>query len=355
LRDAAGADPIMAMTLGALAVRHGCELRGDPGTLVDHVATLSGAGAGALAFLANPSYRPQLAATRATAVVLAPDDVNACPAPCLVSVNPYLTYARIAAELHPATAPESGVARDAHVAEGSTVPASCRIDAGAVISATAVLGERVFVGANAVVGSACEVGDDARIMAGAVLYERVRVGRRCLIHSGAVIGADGFGIAREATGAWTKVPQLGTVVIGDDVEVGANTTIDRGAIDDTVIGNGVKLDNQIQLGHNVVIGAHTAIAGMVGVAGSARIGARCIIGGAAAVGGHLSIADDVVISGGARVTHSIDKPGVYGGILPADEAARWRKNAVRFGQLDELARRVRKLESVIRKRSRSDR
>jgi UDP-3-O-[3-hydroxymyristoyl] glucosamine N-acyltransferase len=192
-------------------------------------------------------------------------------------------------------------------------------------------------------------------MAGAVLYERVRVGRRCLIHAGAVIGADGFGIAREATGAWTKVPQLGTVVIGDDVEVGANTTIDRGAIDDTVIGNGVKLDNQIQLGHNVVIGAHTAIAGMAGVAGSARIGARCVIGGAAAIGGHLSIADDVVISGGARVTHSIDKSGIYGGILPADEAVRWRKNAVRFGQLDELARRVRKLESVIRKPSRSDR
>ena len=178
---------------------------------------------------------------------------------------------------------------------------------------------------------------------------RVRVGRRCLVHSGAVIGADGFGIAREATGAWTKVPQLGTVVIGDDVEVGANTTIDRGAIEDTVIGDGVKLDNQIQIGHNVVLGEHTAIAGMAGVAGSARIGARCIIGGDAAINGHIVVADDVVIAGGAQVTHSIDRPGIYGGVIPADEAVRWRKNAVRFGHLDELARRVRKLEAAIRK------
>jgi len=346
---------IMAMTLGVLAVRHGCELRGDPGTVVDHVATLAAAKEGALAFLANPLYRSQLAATKATAVVLAAQHIDACPASCLVSENPYLTYARIAAELHPPAPPQPGVIPGAHVAERCTVPRSCRVEAGAVVGAATVLGERVFVGANAVVSAACEVGDDTRIMAGAILYDHVRVGRRCLIHSGAVIGADGFGIAREASGAWTKVPQLGAVVIGDDVEVGANTTIDRGAIEDTVIGHGVKLDNQIQLGHNVVIGDHTAIAGMVGIAGSARIGARCIIGGYAGIGGHLTIADDVVIGGGAQVTRSIDRPGIYGGAIPADEAARWRKNAVRFGQLDELAKRIQKLESVIRKRSGSER
>ncbi len=337
----------MAVTLGMLAVRHGCELRGDPATAVDHVATLAAAQAGAIAFLANPQYRPQLAVTRASAVVLAAGDADACPVACLVSGNPYLTYARVAAELHPLTPLRAGIAAGAHLADGCRLAGNCQVETGAVIGPGAVLGERVFIGANAVVGAGCAVGDDTRIMSGAILYDRVRVGRRCLLHSGAIIGADGFGIAREPTGAWTKVPQLGTVVIGDDVEVGANTTIDRGAIDDTVIGDGVKLDNLIQIGHNVVIGAHTAIAGMAGVAGSAHIGARCIIGGDAKINGHVTLADDVVIGGGAQVAHSIDRPGIYGGVIPADEAGRWRKNAVRFGRLDELARRLQKLEAAL--------
>lgn len=344
----------MAMTLGVLAVHHGCELRGDPDTVVDHVATLSQAGKGALTFLANPLYRSWLAATKATAVVLAADDADACPAACLISANPYLTYARVAAELHPSAPLQPGIAAGAHVAQGCAVPDSCRVEAGAVIGTGAVLGERVFVGANAVIGAGCEIGSDTRIMAAAVLYDRAKVGRRCLVHSGAVIGADGFGIAREATGVWTKVPQLGAVVIGDDVEIGANTTIDRGAIEDTVIGNGVKLDNQIQLGHNVMVGDHTAIAGTTGVAGSARIGARCIIGGAAEISGHLSIADDVVIGGGTQVTRSIDQAGIYGGAIPADQADKWRRNAVRFGYLDELAKRVSKLESIMKKRRGGD-
>ena len=344
----------MTMTLGLVAIRQGCELRGDPATVIDHVGTLSGARAGALAFLANPLYRSQLAATRASAVVLSTEDVEACPVPCLVCDDPYLTYARIAAELHPPAPPRPGIARGAHIADDCVLSDSCQIEAGAVVGPGAVIGRRSFIGSNAVVGAGCRIGDDTRLMAGSVLYERVRIGRRCLIHSGAVIGADGFGIAREPTGAWTRVPQLGTVVIGDDVEVGANTTIDRGAIEDTVIGDGVKLDNQIQLGHNVVIGSHTAIAGMAGVAGSACIGARCIIGGAANINGHITVADDVVISGNAQVTHSIDRPGVYGGAIPADEAGRWRKNAVRFGQLDKLARRLQQLERAIKKQSGSD-
>lgn len=344
----------MAMTLGALAVRHGCELRGDPAITVGHVATLAGARAGALTFLANPQYRSQLAGTSAAAVVLGPDDVPACPVACLVSANPYLTYARIAAELHPPRLLRPGIAPGAHVARGCRVPDSCQIESGAVVGEGALIAERVYIGANAVVGEGCRLGDDTRLMAGACLYDGVRIGRRCLIHSGVVIGADGFGIAREATGAWTKVPQVGSVVIGDDVEIGANTTIDRGAIDDTSIGDGVKLDNQIQIGHNVVIGRHTAIAGLVGVAGSTRIGERCIIGGDTVLSGHLTVADDVVISGGARVTRSIKRPGVYGGAIPADEANRWRKNVVRFGQLDDLARRLCHLESVIKKNSGGD-
>jgi UDP-3-O-[3-hydroxymyristoyl] glucosamine N-acyltransferase len=341
----------MQLTLGALAVRHGCELRGDPEAEVSHVATLAHAGPGALAFLANPLYRAQLSQTRATAVVLGADDAAACPVACLVSANPYLSYARMAAELHPAPACEPWIAPDARVAPGARIAPSCRIEPGAVIGANATIGARVWIGANAVVGAGSEVGEDTRVMAAAVLCDGVRVGRRCLIHSGAVIGADGFGIARGHGGAWTKVPQLGSVVLGDDVEVGANTTIDRGAIEDTVIGDGVKLDNQIQVGHNVVIGSHTAIAGLTGISGSTHIGARCIIGGDVGIAGHLRVADDVVITGGAKITHSIRAAGVIGGTIPADEARRWRKNAVRFGQLDELARRLARLEDALAKKT----
>ena len=337
----------MPMTLGALAVRHGCELRGDPDRLVERVATLAGASAGALAFLANPQYRSQLATTRATAVVLAPADAAACPVAALLSANPYLSYALMAADLHPAGRLAPGIAVGAQVHGDSRIPASCQVEPGAVIGAGATLGERVLVGSNAIVGAGCVVGDDTRLMAGAVLYPGVQVGARCLIHSGAVLGADGFGIARAANGSWTKVPQVGSVVVGNDVEVGANTTIDRGAIEDTVIGDGVKLDNQVQIGHNVVIGRHTAIAGMVGVAGSARIGERCILGGQVGVNGHITIASDVVISGGAQVTQSIAEPGVYGGAVPASEARQWRRNAARFAQLDEIARRLKRLEKLV--------
>jgi UDP-3-O-[3-hydroxymyristoyl] glucosamine N-acyltransferase len=345
---------VAALTLGELAVRNGCELRGDPDVRVDHVATLAAAGAGALAFLANPQYRSQLGGTRATAVVLAADDAAACPVACLVSANPYLTYARIAADLHPAAALRPGVAAGAHVAAGGTLPASCQVQAGAWIGEDAVLGERVYVGPNTVIGAGCRVGDDTRIAAAAVLYDGVRIGRRCLVHAGAVIGADGFGIARDTSGTWTKVPQVGSVVVGDDVEIGANTTIDRGAIGDTVIGDGVKLDNQIQVGHNVTIGAHTAIAALTGISGSTRIGARCVIGGDAAFAGHLTIVDDVVIGGGAKVAQSITRPGVYGGAIPAGDARSWRKNAVRFGQLDEIARRLRKLEHMLEEKPGSE-
>jgi UDP-3-O-[3-hydroxymyristoyl] glucosamine N-acyltransferase len=194
-----------------------------------------------------------------------------------------------------------------------------------------------------VIGPGVGIGDDTRIMAAAVLYRGVRVGRRCLIHSGAVIGADGFGMARDSTGSWIKIPQLGTVVIGDDVEVGANTTIDRGAIGDTEIGDGVKLDNQIQIGHNCVIGRHTAIAAMAGIAGSTRVGERCMIGGKVGIVGHIRIADDVTVAAGANVLASLERAGVYSGAIPADESRRWRRNAIRFGQLDALAKAVRRL------------
>jgi len=336
------------MSLAMLAVRHGCELRGDPDAVVDHVATLAGAGAGALAFLANPRYRAQLATTRASAVVLDAESAADCPVACLVSANPYLSYAGMAAELHPPPPLRPGVAAQARVAPSAVLGAGTQVDAGAVVGEGARIGERVLIGANAVVGAGCVVGDDSRIMPGVVLYERARIGRRSTIHANAVIGADGFGNARGPGGAWTKVPQVGGVSIGDDVEVGALTSIDRGAIGDTIIGNGVRLDNQIQIGHNVVIGEHTAIAAHVGISGSTRIGARCIIAGKVGFAGHLEVADDVVVTGGANVTHSIGKPGIYSGAIPADEARRWRKNAVRFGQLDPAMRRLQALEAARR-------
>jgi UDP-3-O-[3-hydroxymyristoyl] glucosamine N-acyltransferase len=207
------------------------------------------------------------------------------------------------------------------------------------------LGERVFIGPHCVLGDGAVVGDDTRLVGPCTVNPGVVIGARGIIHAGVVLGADGFGFARERDGRYTKVPQVGGVRIGDDVEIGANTTIDRGALDDTLVGDGVKLDNQIQVGHNVVIGPHTVIAAQVGIAGSAVIGARCVIGGQAGIAGHLTIADDVVVAGGSAVTGSIRRAGFYGGgPTPADDLPRWRRNMARFGQLDALAKRLRVLE-----------
>jgi UDP-3-O-[3-hydroxymyristoyl] glucosamine N-acyltransferase len=338
------------MRLGDIASRFGCELQGDPGFEVHHVATLKGADSRSIAFLANAVYRSQLETTSAGAVIIAPDDVQACPTSALITPNPYLVYAQVAAELHPAEVFEPEVSSAATIDSGADVPDSCHIAAGAVIEKGVALGERVYVGANAVIGRGSTVGDDSRLMSGVMIYPQVQIGRRCILHSGVVIGADGFGIAKDESHAWIKVPQLGGVTVGDDVEIGANTAIDRGAIENTVIGDGVRLDNLIQVGHNVSIGAHTAIAGLTGIAGSAKIGARCIIGGHAGVAGHIEIVDDVVVTGGTPVLSSLRKPGYYGGVATsADDIRKWRKNAARFRQLDEMARRLRKLEKKMEK------
>lgn len=343
---------VVSTTLGELAVRYGCELRGDPDSIVDRVATLAGAGPGSIGFLANPAYRSQLATTRATAVILRAADAGSCPVAALLAKDPYVVYARIAADLHPAPPLQPGVHARAVLGAAVGVPESCQVGPGAVLGDGVSLGERVAIGANAVIGEGVAIGADTRIAAGAVIYSGVRLGSRCMIHSGVVIGADGFGFARDGDGSQVKVPQIGGVVIGDDVEIGACCTIDCGAIGDTVIADGVKLDNQIQVGHNTRIGAHTVIAGQTGISGSTVIGARCTIGGAVAIAGHLHIADDVVIGGGSSVPGSIPAPGVYaGGGTPADTLQRWRRNMVRFGQLDEMARRLRALEKRIKQDS----
>jgi UDP-3-O-[3-hydroxymyristoyl] glucosamine N-acyltransferase len=329
-------------SLGELAVRFGCTLQGDPDVRVAHVATLERADSQALAFLANPKYRRFLAQTQAGAVVLDAKSAPDCPVPALIAKNPYAVYARIAAILH----------ADPQVKPGKHP--SAVVDASALIDPTAAIGPLVVIGARARIGARCSIGPgcvvlddvaigaDTRLVANVTLCRSVVLGERCLLHPGVVIGADGFGLA-PADGQWLKVPQVGGVCIGNDVEIGASTTVDRGAIEDTILEDGVKLDNQIQIGHNVRIGAHTAIAGCSGVSGSTTIGARCMLGGMVGVAGHLTICDDVVVTGRSFVNSSIRKPGYYSGGITVDETTRFRKNVARFHRLDELARTVRRL------------
>jgi UDP-3-O-[3-hydroxymyristoyl] glucosamine N-acyltransferase len=333
----------MPLRLAELAVRFGCELRGDPDALIERVAPLQEASPGSLAFLANPRYRRFLAGTRATAVVLDADSAAECPVAALVARNPYATYARIAQLLHPAPPVVAGRHPSAVIEAGAQVDAGAYVGALAHVAAGATIGPRAFIGPGSMVLAGAHVGADSRLVARVTLCAGVRIGERCILHPGCVIGADGFGQAPDA-GAFVKVPQVGAVTVGDDVEVGANTTIDRGTIGDTVIADGVKIDNQVQIGHNVRIGEHTVIAGCAGISGSAVIGRRCMIGGMVGIVGHLEICDDVALTGRTMVSSSIREPGVYSSALHADEARRFRRNAARFQQLDELARRVRRLE-----------
>ena len=333
----------VSTTLGALAVRFGCELQGDPGIEVDAVATLQNAAPRTIAFLANPKYRKHLATTRAAAVILDPKLAAQCPVAALLSPNPYALYARIAAVLHPEPPVEPGIHARAVVEPGAQVDPTASVGAGAVIEPGARIGARARIGSGCVVMANASVGADTRLVANVTLGRGVVLGERCLLHPGVVVGGDGFGLAPDRAG-WVKVPQLGTVRIGNDVEIGSSTTIDRGAIEDTVIEDGVKLDNQIQIGHNVRVGAHTAIAGCTGVSGSTTIGSRCLIGGMVGIAGHLTIADDVVVTGRTFVNNSIAEKGTYSGGLPMDEAKRFRRNAARFRRLDELARRVNRLD-----------
>ena len=292
---------------------------------------------GALAFLANPAYRKHLAGTRVAAVVLHPAEAEHCPVPALLSANPYATYARIAALFERLPTRPPGVHPSAVVDPSASVDPSAHVGPFVTIGARSRIGARAVVGPGCVIGEDCDVGADCELVARVTLVRRVRLGQRVRLHPGAVLGADGFGLAVDG-GRWLNVPQLGGVVVGDDCEVGANTTIDRGAIDDTVLEEDVRLDNQIQIGHNVRIGAHTAIAGCAAVAGSTRIGRWCLIAGGAGLVGHIEIADKVTVGAMSLVTHSLTEPGEYASGTPLQPKRDWRKNAARFGQLDRLAR-----------------
>jgi UDP-3-O-[3-hydroxymyristoyl] glucosamine N-acyltransferase len=330
-----------ALTLGEIVARLGGEAVGDPGTRLTGVATLDSAGPAHIAFLANPKYRARLATTRAGAVILGPGDRDAGSMPRIVSANPYAYYARTVALFHPEEPARPGIHPFAQVDGSANVDATAEIGAFVVIGAGSSIGPRARIGEHASIGRNVSVGEGTRLHPRVTLYDGCSVGARCILHSGAVVGADGFGQAR-GEGRWIKIPQVGGVRIGDDVEVGANTTIDRGALDDTVIGDGVKLDNQIQIAHNVVIGAHTVIAGCTGISGSVTIGRDCMIGGGVGIVGHLSICDGVTVTGFTFVTKSITEPGTYSSGMPFMPHAQYLRNAVHLRRLDELAARIKR-------------
>ncbi len=329
----------ITLTAAELAERLGLPLRGDPGVHLHGVGSLTGAGPGQLAFLANPRYRAQLEDARAGAVVMRAAEAEDFHGTALLADDPYVAYAKAAALFAPRPVATPGIHASAVVDPSATVDAGAQIGPLACIGARSRVAAGAIVGPGCVVGEDCEVGRDCELVARVTLVARVRLGARVRIHPGAVLGADGFGLAMEA-GRWINVPQLGGVRVGDDCEIGANTTIDRGAIEDTVLEEDVRLDNLIQIAHNVHIGAHTAMAGCVGVAGSARIGRYCMIAGAAGIAGHLEICDRVVVTAMSMVSQSIREPGEYSSAMSVMKQREWRKNAARFRQLDALARRV---------------
>jgi UDP-3-O-[3-hydroxymyristoyl] glucosamine N-acyltransferase len=343
------AERIALATDGALAVA----LRGSADTMITAVAPLDTAGADHLSFLANVRYRQQALASRAGAIVVGERDIEALfPAGRAAGVliactNPYAWFSLAAQALNPPPAHRPGRDPTACIAADAQVDTEARIDAHAVIDEQAVVAAGAWIGAGCYVGPQAVVGAGTRLYPGARLMAGCRLGARGIVHAGAVIGADGFGFAPFA-GRYIKIPQTGVVVIGDDVEIGANTTIDRGTMGDTVIEDGVKLDNQVQVAHNVRIGAHTVVAGCVGIAGSAIIGAHCQLGGAAMIHGHISICDGVIVSGGTLISRSITAPGFYSGVFPFMSNRDWERNAAVVRHLDDLRARLRRLEAQLR-------
>jgi len=343
----AASDPDTRFALGELAAQLGAELIGDPAQVVTRIAPLDGADFGAISFLSNPRYLPALALSKAGCVIVSPQHREAAAqrGAALVAQDPYLCFARLTQlwaarqreAVRPVVHPSAVVHAGAHLAPDVSVGPLAVIEEGAVIGEGAVVGAQCYVGAGASVGA------HTRLAAQVVLGARCHIGAHGIVHSGVVIGADGFGFAPHA-GRWEKIEQLGGVRIGNDVEIGANTCIDRGALEDTVIEDGVKLDNLVQIAHNVHIGAHSALAGTAAVSGSTRIGAHCTMAGGAGVVGHVTLADHVHLGARSVATHSIHKPGLYTGLFPIDDNAAWEKNAATLRQLHRLRERIRALE-----------
>ena len=333
----------MSISLGELATRFGCELIGDPDTVVSDVASLHNAGPESLSFLSSSAYKKQLPATKAAAVILRPDDAVDSPVASLLSDDPYAMYARMAAIVRPLTALEPGVHASAVVAESARVAASAQLGPAVVIGERSQIGENVYVGPGTIIGPDCVIGDDCRFIANVTLVRQVEIGARGRFHPGVVLGADGFGNAMTPDG-WVKVPQVGGVRIGSDVEIGANTTVDCGAIEDTVIEDGVRIDNLCMIAHNVHVGEHTAMAAFTGISGSTRIGKRCMFSGATGTVGHITICDDVIVAAQSYLSKDVTQPGTYVASFPAQPVRSWAKQLARFRRLGVLIQRVKKLE-----------
>ncbi len=331
----------MGLALGELAQRIGGQLQGDPDCRVTTVATLQEAGEGELSFLANPRYRKYLHGTRASAVILSAEHAGDCPAATITVTNPYAAWARAARLL----APPAGSRQGVH--PGATIGSNCSIDATAWIGPQCIIEDDVTIAAGVQLQGSCfigrgsRIGDETRLGPQVTVCYASVIGARAVIHPGVVIGGDGFGLANE-DGHWIKVPQLGRVCIGDDVEIGANTTIDRGALGDTLVEDGVKLDNQVHIAHNVRIGRHTVVAGCTGISGSADIGSHCRIGGGVGILGHLEIADHVTVTAMSLVTKSIPGPGMYSSGMPVQEHMAWNRNVGSFRELGELLKKLRR-------------
>lgn len=335
-------------SLAQLVERFGGTLAGDGSVRIRQIAPIESAGEGDITFLSNRKYQKLLSTTRASAVIVGRDAAESTTLPRIICDNPYAYYARVAGLLNPEDEPPPGVHPRAVVHPGASVASSATVSACAVIEEGASVGERAFIGANCYVGRGVQIGEGTRLNPNVTVYHGCVIGSRCILHAGVVIGADGFGMAPDA-GKWVKIPQIGRVLIGDDVEIGASTTIDRGALTDTVIEEGVKIDNQVQIGHNCHVGAHTVIAGCAGIAGSTRIGRNCIIGGSAMFSGHIEIADGVTVSGGTAIVKSITKPGTYTAVFPYSPHEEWVRNAPLLRHLREMMDRIRVLEQRIRK------
>ena len=332
----------MAYLLSELADEFHLELIGDPATSINHVAGLEQAGTNGISFYTGVRHKQALQSSQADAVILSSDDSELFDGNRLISDNPYASYARIAQRLHPRHQAIAGTHTTASIDDTARIHPGASIAQNAVIDADAEIGDDCQIGAGAYIGRGVSVGRHTIVFANAVVHHGTRIGSRCLIHSGAVLGADGFGHAREGA-AWVFIPQLGNVELGDDVSIGANTTVDRGTLGDTIIGNGVKLDNLIHIAHNVQIGNDTAMAGQCGIAGSTKIGQRCTFAGQVGVADNLEICDDSHFTGRAVVLKSISQPGVYSSGILLDETSKWRRNAFRFNQLDTLYKQVRQL------------
>ena len=338
----------MPYTLHEIAQVVGAELRGDKDCMISGIATLHNARQGDLSFLANLRYRKYLKTTGASAVILTPAAVGDCRINALITAEPYYAYALAAEYMYPREPTPAAIHASAVISDSAVISNSAFIGANTFIGRDAKIGDRAYIGPGCVIEEGVSIGADTRLTANISVCKGVTVGLRTIIHPGVILGADGFGIANHG-GKWLKIPQIGGVRIGNDVELGANTTIDRGALEDTVIEDGVKIDNQVQIGHNTRVGEHTAIAGCCAIAGSVSIGKRCMIGGQSAIAGHIEITDDVIITGMSGVSNSIKSPGMYSSGLPVTENKLWRKNTARFKQLDELARKILRLEDKIDK------